>query len=65
MNIPDILMKLWPLLVLQLILAVVALLDIRKRKVLKYLPRWVWIVIVVIGEMLGPIIYFAVGRGEE
>lgn len=65
MNVADIILKLWPLLVLQLILAVVALLDLRKRKVVKHLPRTAWIVIIIIGEMLGPILYFALGRGEE
>ena len=45
--------------------SVVALLDLRKRKVVKHLPRTAWIVIIIIGEMLGPILYFALGRGEE
>ena len=65
MKIGEILLMFWPLLVLQLILAIAALLDIRKRKTVKHLPRVAWIVIIIVGEMLGPILYFAVGRGEE
>lgn len=65
MALREILAKFWPLLVLQLGLAVAALLDIRKRKTVKHLPRAAWVAIIVLGECLGPILYFALGRGEE
>lgn len=61
----EIIVRFWPLLALQLAMAIAAILDIRKRKVVKHLPRAAWIVIIIIGEMLGPILYFALGRGEE
>jgi hypothetical protein len=49
---------------LQLILMIIALVDISKREKLRWLPKWAWIIIVVIGEMIGPIIYFIFGREE-
>ena len=65
MSFTEILLKFWPLLVLQLAMMTAGLLDIRKRKTVKHLPRAAWIVIIILGEVLGPILYFAVGRGEE
>ncbi|MEX0975336.1 MAG: PLDc N-terminal domain-containing protein [Bacillota bacterium] len=65
MSFTEILLKFWPLLVLQLAMMTAGLLDIRKRKTVKHLPRAAWIVIIILGECLGPILYFAVGRGEE
>lgn len=65
MSFTEILLKFWPLLVLQLAMMTAGLLDIRKRKTVKHLPRAAWIVIIILGEALGPILYFAVGRGEE
>jgi hypothetical protein len=53
-----------PLILLQLILMIIALVDISKREKLRWLPKWAWIIIVIIGEMIGPIIYFIFGREE-
>lgn len=61
----EILARFWPLLALQLVLMTWALIDLGHRKIVKHLPRALWIVIIVIGECLGPLIYFATGRGEE
>lgn len=55
----------WPLLILQIVLAIVALLDLRKRSRLKHLSRGVWIVIIIFLNFFGPILYFVLGRGEE
>ncbi|MDX9851741.1 MAG: PLD nuclease N-terminal domain-containing protein [Anaerolineaceae bacterium] len=64
----DQLMKLLPLLiplfVIQLGLMIAALLDLIKREKTKG-PKWMWIVIIVFVNMIGPIIYFVVGREEE
>ena len=65
MNLTEILLKFWPLLALQLVLLTVALIDLKKRKAVKHLPRAAWIAIIILGECFGPILYFAVGRGEE
>ena len=64
----DQLMKLLPLLIplflIQLGLMIAALIDLLKREKTKG-PKWVWILIVVFVNMIGPIIYFIVGREEE
>lgn len=64
----DQIMKLLPLLiplfVIQLILMITALIDLIKRQKTKG-PKWMWILIVVFVNTIGPIIYFVVGREEE
>jgi DMSO reductase anchor subunit len=53
-----------PLLLIQLALMVFALIDLGKRQVTRG-PKWMWVLIIVFGELLGPIVYFVVGRPEE
>jgi DMSO reductase anchor subunit len=53
-----------PLIVIQLALMIVALVDIVKREKTRG-PKWLWVIIVVFGEMIGPILYFVVGREES
>lgn len=53
-----------PLLLLQLILVVVALVDLSKREKVRWLPKWLWAIIIIVGELLGPILYFVLGREE-
>ncbi len=53
-----------PLVILQLILMIIALVDLSKREKVRGLPKWAWVIIIVIGELLGPIIYLLVGREE-
>ncbi len=53
-----------PLVVIQLVLLVVALLDLRKQHRTRG-PKWLWVLIIVFGEMIGPILYFVIGREEE
>ena len=53
-----------PLFVLQLALMVAALIDLIKREKTKG-PKWMWVAIIVLINMIGPIIYFVVGRQEE
>ena len=53
-----------PLVLLQLILLVVALIDLSKREKVRWLPKWAWAIIIVLGELLGPILYFIIGREE-
>jgi hypothetical protein len=61
------LLKLLPLLIpivlLQLVLMVVALVDLVRREKTRG-PKWLWAIIIVLGELLGPIIYLIVGRVE-
>jgi hypothetical protein len=53
-----------PLVLIQLVLMAAALLDLRRREKTRG-PKWLWILIIIFGEMVGPIAYFAAGRLEE
>ncbi len=53
-----------PLVLIQLILMIVALIDLSKREKVRWLPKWAWAIIIIIGELLGPILYFILGRED-
>jgi hypothetical protein len=53
-----------PVVVVQLILLVVALLDLLKREKTRG-PKWVWVLVILFVNMFGPIIYFVFGRDNE
>lgn len=53
-----------PFIVIQLILMLVALFDISKQKSLNG-PKWLWLLIIIIVNTIGPIIYFIFGRGKD
>jgi hypothetical protein len=53
-----------PLILIQLALMVFALIDLSKREKTRG-PKWMWLLIIVFGELVGPIVYFIVGRPEE
>ena len=52
-----------PLLILQIVLMVVALLDIRKIEQTNG-PKIIWILIIIFISTIGPIVYFIFGRKE-
>lgn len=55
-----------PLVVLQIGLAILALRDLaRPERRVRGPNKLVWAAIIVIGELLGPVVYFMVGRQEE
>jgi Phospholipase_D-nuclease N-terminal len=53
-----------PIVLLQLILMIVALIDLIRREKPRWLPKWVWAIIIILGELLGPIVYLVFGREE-
>jgi len=53
-----------PLLLIQLGLMIAALIDLYKREATRG-PKWMWVVIIIFVNMIGPIVYFVVGREEE
>ncbi|MBE3577671.1 MAG: PLDc_N domain-containing protein [Limnochordales bacterium] len=57
--------SLWPLFALQLVLTIWALVDLARRKSVRYLPKAAWTLIILFVSTIGPIIYLAAGRGEE
>ena len=52
-----------PLILLQLALMVVALIDLARRERTKG-PKWVWVLVILFVNMIGPIVYFIVGRED-
>lgn len=52
-----------PILLLQLGLMIAALIDLAKRERTRG-PKWMWVIIIILGELIGPIVYFVVGREE-
>ena len=53
-----------PIVLLQLALMVVALLDLVKREHTLG-PKWMWIIVVVVFNLIGPLVYLFVGRRDE
>ena len=52
-----------PILILQLALMIFALVDLTRRERTKG-PKWLWAVIIVVVNLIGPILYFIVGRED-
>jgi hypothetical protein len=50
------------LVLVQLSLQVYALVDVARRERVAALPKWGWVLVIVLGEILGPILYLALGR---
>jgi len=53
-----------PLVLLQLTLMIVALVDLVRREKTRWLPRWAWALVIIFGELIGPIIYLIFGRED-
>jgi hypothetical protein len=65
MNIGEILKLAWPIIVLQLALQIYALIDLFKNNKTKNLSVAAWAIIIIIGEIVGPVVYLLVGRTDE
>lgn len=61
---PDILKDFWPILVLQIGLQVISLISLSKRNKVRFDKKWIWVLIIVLGNILGPVAYF-IFRGDE
>ena len=53
-----------PLLILQLVLALVAIVDIVRAYETRG-PKWVWIIVSLFVNTIGPILYFIFGRKNQ
>ncbi|MEW5987163.1 MAG: PLD nuclease N-terminal domain-containing protein [Chloroflexota bacterium] len=60
----DLLPLLVPVILIQLALMVAALLDLRKRPATRG-PKWMWVAIIILVNLIGPIAYFVIGRPED
>lgn len=55
-----------PIIVIQLILMVIALIDLARRDAESTRgPKLLWVFIVLFGSLVGSIVYFTVGRRNE
>jgi hypothetical protein len=53
-----------PILVIQVILLVVALVDLIRIEKTNG-PKWLWAVIILLINIIGPILYFVIGRRNQ
>ena len=54
-----------PLAILQITLAVVAAIHVVRHPHYKFGNMAIWLVVVLVVSLIGPVVYFAIGRGEE
>jgi len=54
-----------PFVVAELALAITALVHVLKHPNYKFGNKAIWIVVVLCVQIIGPVIYFVFGRGEE
>ncbi len=52
-----------PLVLLQLTLMIVALVDLIRREK-THGPKWIWALVIILGEIIGPVIYLIFGRKD-
>jgi DMSO reductase anchor subunit len=64
-QVSEIIKYIWPIIVLQLGIQVFALVDLIRRKNIKYLPKVVWAIIIILGEIVGAVVYLLLGKGKE
>ena len=54
-----------PLIIIQLILQIFALVHVLKHPNYRFGNKTIWILVVLLGQIIGPIVYFAFGRGDQ
>ena len=55
-----------PLIILQLILMIVAIVSCVKQEQGQLNgPKWLWVLIILFVNLLGPILYFVIGRRQQ
>ena len=53
-----------PVVVIELALMIAALVDLIRREQTRG-PKWVWVLVIVLVNFVGPIVYFVIGRKDE
>ncbi|CAM4008999.1 PLD nuclease N-terminal domain-containing protein [Mesobacillus thioparans] len=53
-----------PIIVIQVILLVVALVDLIRIEKTNG-PKWLWAVVILVVNIIGPILYFVIGRRNQ
>ncbi|KOF57904.1 membrane protein [Clostridium sp. DMHC 10] len=64
-NLSEYLPFLIPLAIIEIVLAVTALIHVLRHPNYRFGNKVMWIVVVLILEFIGPIVYFTIGRGDE
>ena len=54
-----------PVIILEFILAITALIHVIKNPNYRFGNKAIWIIVVLFIQIIGPIFYFIFGRGEE
>lgn len=54
-----------PLLILEFILKVVALVHVVRHPKYRFGNMIIWVLVVLLIQIIGPVVYFVFGRGEE
>jgi hypothetical protein len=52
-----------PIVLVEFALKIVALVDLARRERTKG-PKWVWVLVIVLINLIGPVLYFLFGRDE-
>jgi hypothetical protein len=66
MTLEEILPLLVPIIILQLVLVAVGLFDLsRAERRVKGGNKVVWALVIIFGQMIGPLAYFLIGREED
>lgn len=54
-----------PLILLELLLMITALVHVLRHPHYRFGNRILWVIIVVVIQIIGPVVYFAFGRGDD
>ncbi len=54
-----------PLILIELGLMIFALVDLVRRPRVKGGNKWLWAIVIVLVNVVGPLVYFVLGREEE
>ena len=54
-----------PVAIIELALAVTALIHVLRHKNYRFGNRIFWVIIVLLIEIIGPILYFTIGKGDD
>jgi hypothetical protein len=59
----ELLPLIWPVIVIQVGLMIFALLDLSRRRETRG-PKWAWALVIIFVNIIGPIVYFVIGRED-
>lgn len=54
-----------PIVILELVLMVTALIHVLRHPNYRFGNRVLWVIVVLFVQIIGPILYFTIGRGED